>query len=265
MALPTKKLFLGLIEELIKEMIKKLAGILLLTGTSFAAISQDSATKKRYSRPDLPGIFTVELALNRGLDAPDNFDLGLWGSRTINIYYQYEIRILKSKFSLVPGIGVSLERFKFRNGHILQYAGASDDSVMLLAPADSKDLYPNLRKVQLINNYIDLPVELRFTSNPDDPARSLKISVGARIGYMYDAFNKLKFKQDGEVKQIKDKQFYNLNRIRYGVYGKIGIGNISLFGYYNVSPMFKEGKGFQEAGIPNDFNTMTIGISLAAF
>lgn len=245
-------------------MIKKLAGILLLTAISFTAISQDSEPKKSFARPDIPGIFTVELGLNRGLDAPDNFDLGLWGSRTVNIYYQYEIRILKSKFSLVPGIGLSLERFKFRNGHVISYSD-SRDSITLLSPSETANQLPGLRKTQLITNFIDVPVELRYSSKPDDPARSFKIAVGARIGYMYDAFSKLKYKADGEIKQLKDKQNFNLNRIRYGISGKIGIGNFSLFGYYNLSPLFEEGKGFYSNGVANDFNTMTVGISLAAF
>jgi hypothetical protein len=82
---------------------------------------------------------------------------------------------------------------------------------------------------------------------------------------MYDAYNKLKYKEHGEVKQVKDKQFYNLNRFRYGVYGKLGLGNVSLFCYYNLTPLFKEGKGIYSNGVAKDFNTMTIGISLAAF
>jgi hypothetical protein len=246
-------------------MIKKLVGILILTGISFAAISQDTEPKKRNSRPDLPGIFTLELGLNRGLQAPKDFSLGFWGSRTINFYYQYEMRILKSRFSFVPGIGVSLERFKFKNGYILSYPEEGRDSVVFLSPSETKDIYPGLRKVHLVTNYLEMPLELRYSSKPDDPARSFKISGGFRLGYMYDAYNKLKYKENGEVKQVKDKQFYNLNRFRYGVYGRVGLGNVSLFCYYNLTPLFKEGKGVHQNGVPNDFNTMTIGLSLAAF
>ena len=246
-------------------MIKRLAGILLLTGISFAAISQDAEPKKRYTRPDLPGIFTLERGLNRGLQAPSDFSVGFWGSRTINFYYQYEFRILKSRFSFVPGIGLSLERFKFKNGYILGYSGDAQDSVELRSPTEMKDIYPNLKKVQLINNYIDVPLEVRYSSKPEDPSRSFKLSAGFRFGYMYDAYNKIKYKQDGEMKQVKDKQFYNLNRFRYGVFGKLGLGNVSLFCYYNLTPLFQVDKGFVTNGVTNNFNTMTIGLSLAAF
>ncbi len=244
-------------------MINRFSGFLFLLLASFSAFSQSTEKRPATARPDLPGTFTLEFGLNRGLDAPDNFDLGLFGSRTINLYYQYEFRILHSRFSFVPGIGLSLERYKFRNNNILTYPSENRDSVVLLTVAEHQ--LSTLRKSQLITNYVEVPLELRYTLNPDDPARSFKISVGGRIGYMYDAFTKIKYKADGEAKQIKDKQNFNLNRLRYGVSAKIGFGNFALFGYYNLSTLFEEGKGFHNMGQPVDFNTFTAGISLSSF
>jgi hypothetical protein len=214
-------------------------------------------------RPDIPGTFALELGINKGLDAPSRFSTGLWGSRTINVYYQYEIRILQSKFSIVPGFGLSLERYKFKNGATLGYDPAPDDSLKLFLPAESG--ITGLRKSQLVTNYFEVPLELRFNTHPSDPARGFKVGVGGRIGYLYDSFSKLKYKVDGETRQLKDKQNWNLNRFRYGVFGKIGFGNFSFFGYYNLTPLFEEGKGPYEKNIATDFQTMTVGISLSAF
>lgn len=223
--------------------------------------AESAYTTPRTGQPNIPGTFVLELGINSALDAPDRFDVGLWGSRTVNVYYTHELRLMKSKFSLVPGIGLSLERFKFKNGATLGYN--ANDSLTLLLPAETA--ITGERKSQLITNFIDVPVELRFTSNPDDPNRAFKIAVGGRIGYLYDAFTKMKYKEDGETKQYKDKQNFNLNRFRYGVYGKLGIGNFSLFGYYNLTPLFKEGEGLYEGTVANDFQTVTVGISLSAF
>lgn len=254
-------------------MIKKLGAFILLFAISLSAISQSTETKKTGARPDIPGTFTIELGLNRALSAPSAFKLGLWGSRTVNVYYQYEMRILKSHFSFVPGIGLSLERFKFRSGHILSLSKEDDVYFGPVANSDSVVLYPvtthklySLRKSQFINNYVEVPLELKYTLNPDDPSRSFKISIGGRVGYMYDAYTKIKYKQEGEIKQIKDKQNFNLTRFRYGAFAKIGFGSFSLFGYYNLTPLFKKDKGFYEAGLPNNsMNTMTVGISLSSF
>lgn len=267
---PTKKLFLTrVLQENYPSMIKSVS-FAILFALSFAAaaqISQPNAESayangpKEGDQPDIPGTFTLELGLNNALDAPSRFDAALWGSRTINVYYQYEFRIMKSKFSLVPGIGLSLERFKFKNGAMLGYD--AEDSLKLLLPAETT--MTGLKKSQLVTNYLDLPVELRFSSNPSDPGRSFKAAIGGRIGYMYDAFSKIKYSENGETKQLKDKQDWNLTRFRYGVYTKLGIGNFALFGYYNLTPLFEEGKGPYEQNIATDFQTVTVGISLSAF
>lgn len=243
---------------------------LLLLASTLPAVAQISepGAESAYGpsdnggRPNIPGTFMLELGLNNALDAPERFDLGLWGSRTLNVYYTYELRVLQSKFSVVPGIGLSLERYKFKNGATLGYDA---DSLELFLPSETPNITGE-RKSQLITNFIDIPVELRFTSKPNDPNRAFKIGVGGRIGYMYDAFTKMKYKPAGEeVKQLKDKQNFNLTRFRYGVYGRLGLGNFSLFAYYNLTPLFEEGKGLWENGRPVDFQTITVGISLASF
>jgi len=247
----------------------KLASFALLLAFTIPAVAQVSEPNaesaypapRRGDQANIPGTFTLELGINNALEAPDRFDLGLWGSRTVNVYYQYELRILQSKFSLVPGIGLSLERFKFKNGASLGYN--ANDSLKLLLPSEAG--ITGLRKSQLITNYLDVPIELRFSSNPSDPGRSFKVSIGGRIGYLYDAFSKIKYREDGETMQLKDKQNWNLNRFRYGVSARIGIGNFSMFGYYNLTPLFKEDEGPYENNIANDFRTVTVGIALSAF
>jgi hypothetical protein len=79
------------------------------------------------------------------------------------------------------------------------------------------------------------------------------------------SFTKLKYKEDGETKKLKNKQDYRLTEFRYGLLGRIGFGDFSIVGYYNLTPLFEEGNGLKENGQFKDFNTFTIGISLASF
>ena len=252
-------------------MIKKLGtfALLILSLSAFAQQTepepaQPAATQptKRYARPDIPGTFVVEIGVNSALNKPTGFDLGFWGSRTMNIYYQYEMRILKSRMSFVPGIGFSLERFKFKNNTTLRIE--DDDSLKMI---NSATYGKSIRKSSLVTNYIEIPLELRFSTRPNDPNRSFKAAVGFRVGYLYDAFTKVKYREDGETKKIKDNQNYRLTRFRYGVYAKVGAGNISVFANYNLTPMFETGKGIGLRGgvAADDFNTFTIGISFASF
>jgi hypothetical protein len=251
-----------------RHMTHKIAVLLFLSGISFTVLAQNEAPKKISRRPDIPGTFVLEFGFNSDLSAPEEFSLGFFGSRSVNIYYQYDFRILKSSFSFVPGIGLSLERFKFGNEYTLDYDPADAQSIMMVAPGDTG--IPGIKKSQLITNYIDIPLEIKYSTKPDDPARSFKISVGGRVGYMYDSFSKIKYKENSEVKKFKNKEDYNLNKFRYGVTARIGIGNFSLFGYYNLTPLFEEGKGVSDIissteRVKNDFSTLTIGISLASF
>lgn len=243
-------------------LILSLSALAQQTEPTQPAATQPAATQptKRYARPDIPGTFVVEIGVNTALNKPTDFDLGFWGSRTVNLYYQYEFQILKSRWSFVPGVGLSLERFKFKNDYTLGVQ--QDGTPEMISPTDyDKDI----RKSSLVTNYIELPLELRYSTRPNDPSRSFKAAVGFRIGYLYDAFTKVKYREDDVTKKIKDNQNYNLTRFRYGVYAKVGAGNLSVFANYNLSPLFESGKGLQDSDSANDLNTMTIGISFSSF
>ncbi|HOX82645.1 MAG TPA: outer membrane beta-barrel protein [Chryseolinea sp.] len=243
-------------------MIRKISLLILFIGLFSPAFSQEKPAKKTSARPDIPGSFMIEYGFNFAPVATNNFDPNFIGSTTFNLYYQYEFRILKSHFSFVPGIGFSFERYKFKNGHVLHnYPGT--DSVKMLSPIAAG--YPKLKKSKLITNYIEVPLELRYSLNPDDPARSFKISVGGRIGYLFDSFEKVKYSEDSQNKKIKDKQNFNLSQFRYGLTSRFSFGSFSLFGYYNLNPLFEKGKGPVLNGERTEFSTFTVGLSLASF
>src|SRR5690606_8287899 len=85
-----------------------LAIIVLMTGQP--VLAQDTPPDGQPNRrglPDLPGSFVLEFGFNQTLDAPDTFDIGFWGSRFVNVFYQFDKRIGNSKFSIHPGLGFS--------------------------------------------------------------------------------------------------------------------------------------------------------------
>lgn len=258
---------------IIKMIVKKLLflsfGILLYTvalaqETTSPAPQVQAKSYRSHARPDIPGNFVVELGFNRPFDRAVNFNVGFWGSRTLNIYYQYPIRILKSNFSFVPGVGFGLERYKFTNNYFLDNSNGT--ASMLPAANFPLGNVGSLKKSQLITDYFDVPVEFRFSTQPEDPSKGFKVSVGGRVGYLFDSFTKIKYSEDGETKKLKDHETFNLNKFRYGLSAKIGIGNFAIFGYYNLSTLFKDG---QDPGSGNNATThmknFTIGISLSSF
>lgn len=244
---------------------KKLNIFLLLITLSTAAFAQDvvapqTSTVKK-GRPNIPGTFQLDLGFNFPTEKA-GFNTSFFGSNTVNLYYFYDMRLGKSKFSIHPGVGFGLERYKFNNNKTLGYNSAQDRVFM------TDVTLPNLRKTKLVTNYIDIPFEVRFSSRPDDPNRSFKVSLGFKVGLLYESFTKIKYSEDGERKKIKDKQNFNLFPIRYGPYFRIGGGNFSVYAYYSLSPLFKSrGFGKEQLGgnVAENINNLTFGISLAAF
>jgi hypothetical protein len=261
-------------------MIKKLIPLALLITLCSGAIAQ---TEKKTGRPDIPGTFVMDLGINRLTEKPNELKYGLWGSRTVNVYYLYDIRIGKSKFTFHPGIGLGMERFKFQsfkeyfptdtlsrvnptliydaqgNTKFIEASHFIYDADSLGQP-DYSESY-STKKSMLAMNYLDIPVELRFNTNPDDPARSFKVAIGGRAGYLINGHTKIKYKEDGDLKKVKNHQDFNLSKFRYSVYLKVYMGNFNIFGYYNLNPMFEGNKGpGQTKG-----SSYTVGISLASF
>lgn len=288
MALPTKTLFLSLYFKETTHMIKKYASIAVFITLAYGAMAQTTEPiTKKTARPDIPGTFALELGVNRMLGQPDGLKYGLWGSRTMNMFYQYDIRIGKSKFSLHPGIGFGMERFKLLKSSYSVYRSGNKITGTLTNPTVIYDSAGNTtfveaarviydgdtlgvpdfsssystRKSMLVMNYLDIPVELRFSTNPDDPARSFKIGVGGRVGYLINAHTKIRYRENGEIKKLKDQQDFNLNRFRYSIFMKVYIGNFNLFGYYNLNPLFENNKGPGQTKA----QTYTIGIALSSF
>jgi hypothetical protein len=240
---------------------------ILLTGFAFG----QNSTDQKKPKPNLPGTFLVDLGVNRGMGSPSKFKQGFWGSRTVNIYYQYPIRFGRSKFSFNPGLGVSLERWKFTNGAMLidtlelvsfpNGAVATDqvEQYNLLSP---KRIYPELaKKSMFVTNYFEIPIEFRFDTNPEDINRSFNIAVGGRVGILFDAFTKIKYNDLGEVVKVKNKLNHGVNPFRYGIYTRVGIGGFSLFGFYNLTDMFEKDKGPEATTM----NSLTVGISINGF
>ncbi len=246
------------------------AVIFLLVGISGFAQYE---TIKKAPKPTIPGTFMIDLGINQLLNKPDStWNQGLWGSRTVNLYYQYSFRFGRSKFSFNPGIGVSLERWKFKDGatlidtvELVSYpnGAVSTEQVERYNLLSPTRIYSALaKKSQLIANYVEIPLEFRFDTKPEDISRSINIAVGGRVGLLFDSKTKLKYKDaDGDLIKVKNKQSYGLEQFRYGVYTRFGIGGFNWFAFYNLSNVFQKGKGPLGA----DSNSLTFGISVNGF
>lgn len=251
-------------------MLKRLSFfIVALTVGTWSAHAQEK--QKKAFRPDIPGNFLIDFGFNTTQNTPTNFVQGGWGSRTLNLYYHYPVRLFNSKFFFNPGAGFSFERFKLTNNYTLSSTPTNGAYLLVQAPTvlQTNGITPSIDKSMLVANYFDLmPVEIRFNNNPKDPGRGVNVAVGARVGLLLESHTKINYTVEGQSVTYKDKQSHGLNSIRYGFYSRVGLGNFNFFWFYNLSPYFASGKGPYNSGTDQTsttMNTMTFGISLNGF
>lgn len=225
-----------------------------------------SATKQvaeKVGRPDIPGDLMIEFGFNWVQDHPTGYGFNTIGSRTFNAYYLYEMNLGESAFSFHPGIGIGSEKYAFADNYTLGYGLDSIGNNQLeFVHLDS--IYGggvSYKKSQINPNYLDIPFELRWRLKKYDPKRSFKIVVGGKVGWNFDSKTKVKYHADGETKITKQKENWQLNNFRYGVYGRLGLGGFSAFYYYSLSDLFRKDKG----PMGTTMYPMTFGLSLALF
>lgn len=225
------------------------------------AYAQDASEKMgpKKGRPDIPGTFLIELGWNVLQSAPSQMDISTIGSRTVNMLYFYDIQIGNSNFAVLPGFGVGLDRYKFDNDVTLTESVDTDGNTVV-SFSDISAISPD--KSMLIANYFDIPLEFRFYTNPNDKKRSFKVGVGAKGGIRFSSHTKLKYEDNNETIKTKEKRSFQLNRFRYGVTGRIGIGGFNVFYYQSLSQLFEDGKG-PEGTL--DTSNITIGLSFTGF
>ncbi len=109
--------------------------------------------------------------------------------------------------------------------------------------------------------YLEAPVELRFSSNPDDNKKSVKLALGVKVGTLLSAQVKGKNLQNRGGTTVNEykvkessKQFFNKNRL--SATARFGYGHFSLFGSYQITSLFKE-------GVAPKINPFSVGLTLS--
>ena len=213
-------------------------------------------------RPDLPGDLMVEFGFN-WVQESSPIGFNTIKSKTFNAYYLYEMNIGESAFSFHPGIGIGTEKYAFEQDLTLGYGFDSlgNEEVQYVALDSIYGIGTSYKKSQINPNYVDIPLEFRWRSRKYDARSSLIITVGGKVGFLFDSKTKVKYTENGETKKTKQKEKFELSTFRYGVYGKLGYGGFSAFYYYSISDLFNEDKG----PMGTTMYPMTFGLSLALF
>lgn len=182
----------------------------------------------------------IDLSVDMLFHKPDSLKVKFF-SRGLNAYFMYDVVIAKSHFSFAPGLGIGT------NNYYINSSIVSDTTKTYFVPIN-KDNY-DYKKNKISVAYLDIPIELRFRSKPNEKGTSWKLGAGFKAGV--NISNKWKYKGPDlaadptttNKDDVKWKQFNidYIQKFRYGVTLRGGYGMVNAFVYYSLSDLFKSG------------------------
>ena len=222
---------------------RKLLVIVFALAAAAPAFSQTTKEKKKFDLSNRAGDhFMIQIASNTLPGLPDSINTHIKGfNRSANVYLMLDKPFKGNpRFSAAIGVGVGTSNIYFKKMNV----NISSSNTIL--PFTATDSLNHFKKYKLATAYLEAPVELRFTANPGTPNKTLKAAIGVKVGTMLNAHTKGRTLQNAAGRTVNDitekiatKKFFNTTRL--AATARIGYGNFSLFGAYNLTSVFKDG------------------------
>ncbi|MBN3522082.1 PorT family protein [Algoriphagus lutimaris] len=226
---------------------KKLYTILFALVLFQTAFAQEKPKTPIGGRPNIPSNLSFEFGFNQLNNRPEDMSLNFFGSRTFNVYFQHPFKIFgeTSGFTFDPGIGFGTDKYAFKDGKNLfndETKGPESSDLIEVTEVYGENI--RLDKNTFAANYIDFPLDLTYHFNKTNHYKGFRVSIGAKLGLLYEAHSKIKFTDsDGLERKIKDSQNYGLEKFRYGLTLKAGSPGFYAWMYYGLNKTFQEGMG----------------------
>ncbi len=209
--------------------------------------NNDTDTKGSYSKPSRDYVM-LQLGYDNWLNKPDSI-ITTGVGRSLNLYVCYDFPIMKSNFSFATGLGVGSSSIFLK-----------DQQVVLTDTLSYVKFIPETlpyKKYKLTTAYLEAPFELRYFSNKENRNKGVKVAVGMKVGTLLSAHTKGKRTYNSKpiIEKVNTKRY--LETWRYAATARIGYGNFSVFGAYNLNGLFRTNAG------PSDLRPYSIGICLS--
>ena len=185
--------------------------------------------------------FMVQLGYAGWAGIPDTINTkGI--SKTLNVYFLFDFPFKTNPhLSMAFGPGIATDHILFGKTNV----GIKDNTstIHFTNQADTN----HFKKTKLATAYLEAPVEFRYTADPMT-GKGLKLAFGVKVGTLINAHTRNSKYQDKNNQLLNDfvtkessKRFFNKNRL--SITGRVGMGHLSIFGSYQVTPLFKDGLG----------------------
>lgn len=198
--------------------------------------------------PDKFDRFNTDFFFNTWLGDPNSVKTKFY-SIGHNINLMFDIPFSK-KSRMGLGIGLGYSHFNVRHDGeftFLKEVG-TPEKFSHLSPYGGVHRWIN----RTVFNFVEVPVELRFRARKE--RGKIKFYPGFKAGFMVENYSKWRIEQY----EFKEFNFPDLNRLHYGPTLRIGIDNIFLFAYYDMTYLFTHPNS-------NQLQLVSAGISIGWF
>ncbi|HET6995178.1 MAG TPA: outer membrane beta-barrel protein [Chitinophagaceae bacterium] len=214
----------------------------LVIGSLFAQETPETPKKKKPI--NLTGRVNDHVLVQFGYTGwngvPDTVSQGGF-SHSFNAYFMFDFPIKTSpKFSIGIGAGIGSDHIKFDK----TYVGIKENSKTLqfINQVDTS----HFKRTKLATAYVEAPIEFRYTSNPMNSDQSFKFALGIKVGALINAHTRNKDLQsesggliNSYLMKESSKRYFNTTRL--SAQARIGWGHFSVYGTYQITPLFKDG------------------------
>lgn len=226
---------------------KKLLVLVLTVFSMNQLLAQETETKPKTpigGRPNIPSDLNFEFGFNALTNRPEDLSTKFFGSRTFNISYQVPINLFgdASGFTLNPGIGIGSDKLEFADAQNLFSVGTDGSKLDEVSDVYGSGLI--LKKNNFAANYFEVPIDIRYHFSKNNYSKSFKISIGGKVGYLYEAHTKIKFEtSDSGAEKIKTSHNFGLEKFRYALTFKAGSPGFYVWSNFYLNDMWKANKG----------------------
>ena len=214
-----------------------LALIFAMAPVSFLSAQEKAAEPLREIQKPSRDFVMLQLTYNNWQNTPDSVKIKGIG-RGFNAYLCYDFPIKKSHFSFAAGLGVGTSNIYFKDQE-LGFTDTGSRGAQVGFFAESKDY----KKYKLTTAYLEAPFELRYFGNKDNRNRGFKMAVGLKVGTLVGAHTRGRYTLEGTkmTEKVNTRRYFE--SWSFAGTARVGWGNLSVVGTYNLTNLFKENQG----------------------
>lgn len=232
---------------------KCFAFLALMIGPVLGVMAQNAAntdvTDKRTTveKPSRDFVM-IKLTSSGWANQPDSLKTkGIGRGFAASVMYDFPIK--KSNFSFAAGLGINVQNVFF-DGQNINFKDTGTRAIFFNSAA--------YKRYKFTTTHLELPLEIRFFGNNKNRNRGFKAAIGTNVGLFMGSHTKGVSGKGGSklTDKVNTKRF--IQQWSFAPTIRIGYGNLSVYGSYSLTPLFKDGAGPQV--LPYSFGICLTGL-----